>query len=56
MAFDGSCNGISSSDCLMYFSIISGSKLRIPFMHRFTVSCFPNVSQFVLFNNDDKVG
>ena len=56
MASDGSCNGISSSDCLMYFSFVSGSKLRIPFMHRFTVSCFPNVSQFVLLNNDDKVG
>ena len=56
MEFDDSCNGISSSNCLMYFSTISGSKIRIPCMHRFTVSCFPNVSQFVLFNNDDKVG
>ena len=56
MEFDDSCNGISSSNCLMYFSTISGSKIRIPCMHRFTVPCFPNVSQFVLFNNDDKIG
>ena len=32
-----------------------GSKLKITFMYRFTISYFPNASPFLLFNNDDKV-
>ena len=44
---------MSGSQIAICFGKI-GLKFRIPFIYRFTISCFPNDTPFSIFNNDDK--